>query len=155
MSALPAGQKAPGFTLPGSPEEPLSLSDSRGKNVVLAFFPAAFSPVCGNELSLFQELKPDFEELNAVVVGISVDGPWAQKAFAKQLNLEMPVLSDFHPHGEVAQKYGVFRDDGVAERALFVIDAEGVIRYSYVSPITENPGADKVLEVLEGLRKGG
>jgi peroxiredoxin (alkyl hydroperoxide reductase subunit C) len=127
----------------------------RGTNVVLAFFPAAFSGPCTDQLSLLQELKGEFEKLNAQVVGISVDGPWAQKAFARQLNLEMPLLSDFYPHGEVARTYGVFRDDGVSERALFVVDGKGVIRYSYVSPILENPGADKVLEVLEGLRKGG
>lgn len=155
MSALPEGQRAPDFTLAGSPENTLSLSDLKGKNVVLVFFPAAFSSVCSNELSLFHELREDFDALDAQVVAISVDGPWAQKAFAKSLNVDMPLLSDFHPHGAVAKTYGVLRDDGVAERALFVIDREGMIRYSYVSPIEENPGADKVLEVLEGLQKGG
>jgi peroxiredoxin len=155
MSALPEGQQAPDFTLAGSSEDPLSLSDLRGKNVVLLFFPAAFSGVCDSELGLFQELSPDFEELDAQVVGISVDGRHALREFAGKLNLKMPLLSDFYPHGEVARKYGVLGEDGMADRALFVIDGAGIIRYSYVSPRGENPGADKVLEVLEGLRAGG
>jgi peroxiredoxin len=122
-----------------------------GKPVILAFYPAAFSPVCGDEMSLYQEVRDEFERLNAKIVGISVDNYWSVAAFAKAKGITFPLLSDFHPKGAVAQKYGVMRDDGIAERALFIIDPQGIIRYSYVSPILQNPGADRLLDELEKL----
>jgi len=108
--------------------------------------------VCTNELNLFQEVSGEFEKLSARVVGVSVDGKWVQQAFARQNNLEFPVLADFHPKGAVAENFGVMRSDGVSERALFIIDSGGVVRYSYVSEIGKNPGADRLLEALEKMK---
>ena len=154
MAALPVGEKAPDFELKDTGGNPVRLSDllKGGKPVILAFYPAAFSPPCGDELSLYQEVRDEFERLNAKVVGISVDNYWTTAAFAKAKGITFPLLSDFHPKGAVAQKYGVMRDDGIAERALFIVDPKGIIRYSYVSPILENPGADRLLDELEKLR---
>lgn len=154
MAPLPVGEKAPGFELKDTEGNPVRLSDllKDGKPVILAFYPAAFSPPCSDELSLFQETLGEFERLNAKLIGISVDNYWAAAAFAKAKGITFPLLSDFHPKGAVAQKYGVMRDDGIAERALFIIDPKGIIRYSYVSPILENPGADRLLDELEKIR---
>jgi len=156
MPALQVGEKAPDFELKDTQGNTVRLSDllKEGKLVILAFYPAAFSPVCGDEMSLYQETQDEFERLGAQVVGISVDNWWSVAAFAKARGITFPLLSDFHPKGAVAAKYGVLRDDGVAERALFIIDPQGVIRYSYVSPILENPGADRVIEALEQVQKG-
>ena len=153
MAALQVGANAPDFELKAIGDKTVRLSEllQEGKNVVLAFYPAAWSPVCGDEMSLLQEFADEFERLNALVVGISVDNTWAIQAWAESKNLNIPLLSDFWPHGAVAEKYGVLRDDGLAERALFIIDPQGSIRYSYVSPITENPGVDRLFEALEGL----
>jgi peroxiredoxin len=149
---LSPGTAAPEFTLKQSPDEQLSLSDLRGHNAVLMFYPADWSPVCGDELALFNEILDEFRRLDARVIGISVDGPWCHRAYAKHRNLEIPLLSDFEPKGEVSRKYGAYRTaDGVAERALFVVDGDGVIRWSYLSPIDQNPGADGVLQALEEL----
>jgi peroxiredoxin len=152
MAALNVGAKAPDFELDGSTGK-TKLSDLLASHgyVILAFFPASFSPTCTDELNLFQEVSGEFAKLGAQMVGISVDGKWAQQAFAKQGNLEFPVLADFHPQGAVAEKYGVLRSDGTAERALFIIGKDGVIRYSYVSEIGKNPGADRLLEELEKM----
>ena len=101
-------------------------------------------------MALYNELMPEFKKFNAEVLGISVDGPWCHLAFAKDRKLTFPILSDFEPKGNVAQLFGVYRkSEGVCERALFVIDAEGVIRWRYVSPIGVNPGADGILKALE------
>ncbi|MDB5358254.1 MAG: Alkyl hydroperoxide reductase subunit C-like protein [Phycisphaerales bacterium] len=118
----------------------------------MAFYPADWSPVCGDELALFNEILPEFERHNAQLLGISVDGPWCHVAYARDRKLHFPLLADFEPKGEVARKYGVYReDDGVSERALFLIDENGVIRWSYVSPMGVNPGADGALRALEAL----
>ncbi len=156
MAAVSLMTKAPDFELPGTGGRTYRLSDmlKEGKPVILAFFPAAFSSVCTSEMSLFQEVLPEFERLGARILGISVDNKHGLDAWAKSLGLTYPLLSDFHPKGEVAQKYGVMRDDGVAERALFIVDPEGAIRYSYVSPAKENPGADRLLEELEKISGG-
>jgi peroxiredoxin len=149
---LLSGTKAPDFTLKKSPDQTLSLSELRGQPVVLIFYPADWSPVCGDELALFNEVLPEFQRYGAQVVGISVDGVWCHKAYAKARNLEIPLLADFEPKGEVSRKYGAYRGpDGISERALFVVDADGVIRWSYLSPIDQNPGADGVLAALEDL----
>jgi peroxiredoxin len=151
-TALPAGTKAPDFTLHTTPDQEVSLSDFRGKRVVLAFYPADWSPVCGDELAVYNEVLPELRKHNAEVVGISVDGVWCHIAYAKYNKLHFPLLSDFEPKGEVARTYGVYRKkDGVSERALFLIDEEGTIRWSYVSPIGVNPGADGVFDALEEL----
>lgn len=149
---LSPGTNAPEFTLKKSPDQTLSLSELRGQPVVLVFYPADWSPVCGDELALFNEVLPEFERYGAQVVGISVDGVWCHQAYAKARNLAFPLLADFEPKGAVSQQYGAYRaQDGFSERALFVLDGEGVIRWSYLSPVGTNPGADGVLAALEAL----
>jgi peroxiredoxin len=123
MAILGAGTAAPAFNLHVIPDQTLSLNELRGKPVVLAFYPADWSPVCGDELSIFNEILPDLLPYNAELVGISVDGLWSHDAFAKHKHLHFPLLSDFQPKGSVARSYGAYREaDGVCERALFVID---------------------------------
>ena len=151
---LPAKTQAPDFTLRVTPDQNLSLSELRGRPVILAFYPADWSPVCGDQMALYNEILPEFQKFNAELIGISVDGAWCHEAFAKDRHLRFPLLSDFEPKGAVAQKYGAYRkSDGVCERALFVIDKNGVIAWSYLSPIAINPGADGILEALENLPK--
>ena len=129
---LSPGTKAPDFILKKKPDQTLSLAELRGQPVVLVFYPADWSPVCGDELALFNEVLPEFQRYGAQVVGISVDGVWCHKAYAKARNLEFPLLADFEPKGEVSRKYGAYRaPDGFSERALFVLDGDGVIRWSY------------------------
>jgi peroxiredoxin (alkyl hydroperoxide reductase subunit C) len=152
-AALAPGTPAPEFTLPSGPDQTTSLSDYRGQPVVLVFYPSDWSPVCGDQVVLYNEILPIFEEYQAQVLGISVDGVWSHHAFAQAYQLGFPLLSDFEPKGAVARAYGVYRQaQGTTERALFVIDGEGIIRWSYVSPIGVNPGADGILAALEGLR---
>ncbi|WP_374250497.1 peroxiredoxin [Xanthobacter sp.] len=149
---LQPGQAAPDFTLPATPDQRLSLSDLRGAPVILAFYPADWSPVCGDQMGLYNEMLPEFHRSGAQLVGISTDGVWCHAAFAEARKLHFPLLADFEPKGEVARRYGAYRaQDGVAERALFVIDAEGVIRWSYLSPLGLNPGADGILDALDAL----
>ncbi len=149
---LGAGVKAPDFDLHSTPERTVKLSELRGRPVVLMFYPADFSPVCGDEVTIFNELLSDFGEYGAELFGVSVDGVWCHAAFAKARNLHFPLLSDFEPKGEVSRRYGAYRaQDGTSERALFVIDRDGVIQWSYLSPIDVNPGADGVLNALEKL----
>ncbi len=151
---LQAGTPAPEFRLHSAPDKEVSLSDFRGKPVILAFYPADWSPVCGDQMALYNEILPEFQDHEAVLLGISVDSVWCHKAFAENRNLHFALLADFEPKGEVARKYGVYRDgDGITERALFVINSEGVIAWSYVSPIDVNPGAEGILEALESLHK--
>jgi peroxiredoxin len=154
-SILGAGTPAPEFTLHSSPDEQLALSALRGRPVVLAFYPADWSPVCGDEMALFNAVLPDLQEHGAEMLGISVDGVWCHAAFARARNLNFKLLADFEPKGAVARQYGAYRaQDGVTERALFVIDKQGVIRWSFLSPIGVNPGADGVLKALEALGSG-
>jgi peroxiredoxin len=155
MTALKPGVQAPDFSLSSTPDQKVSLSDFRGRPVVLVFYPADWSPVCSDQLTLYNELKPEFSEFEAQVIGISVDGVWCHLAFSKDRKLQIPLLADFEPKGAVARQYGVYREkDGEAERALFVIDAGGIIRWSYVSPVGVNPGADGILKALESMSKG-
>ena len=150
--ALAPGTRAPEFTLNSTPDQTLALRELGGRPVVLLFYPADWSPVCGDELALFNEVLPDIRELGAALVGISVDGVWCHAAFARERHLHFPLLADFEPKGAVARAYGVYRaQEGTAERALFVIDRDGVVRWSYVSPVGINPGADGVLTALESL----
>ena len=145
---------APDFRLPVTPDQKLSLSELRGQPVILAFYPADWSPVCGDQMAVYNEILPEFRNYNAALLGISVDGVWCHEAFAKDRHLHFPLLADFEPKGEVARKFGVYRGaDGISERALFVIDKQGVIAWSYLSPIGVNPGADGILQALEDLPK--
>jgi peroxiredoxin len=152
-SALPPGTAAPEFNLRSTPDQSLTLSEFRGQPVVLAFYPADWSPVCGDQMSLYNEILTDFHDLGAELIGISVDGAWCHAAFARDRKLHFPLLADFEPKGEVARQYGVYRDkDGTSERALFVINADGKVHWSYVSPLGVNPGADGILSALEELQ---
>ena len=148
---LAPGTPAPDFTLPATPDQKISLSELRGRPVVLAFYPADWSPVCGDQMALYNQILPEFHKHNAELLGISVDGVWCHAAFSKARNLHFPLLADFEPKGEVAKKYGAYRTEGFTDRALFVIDKDGVIRWSYRSPVAVNPGADGILEALENL----
>lgn len=155
-TALPPGTRAPDFSLPATPDQRVSLSEFRGHPVVLAFYPADWSPVCGDQMALYNELLPEFHRLGAELIGISVDGAWCHDAFKEHRNLHLTLLSDFEPKGEVARTYGVYREhEGTTERALFVIDAAGVIHWSYLSPVGVNPGADGILTALEQLQAKG
>jgi peroxiredoxin len=143
---------APDFALPDTPDSRLRLADRRGHPVILVFYPADWSPVCGDEVTLFNEVLPELERYGATLLGISVDGVWCHRAFREARHLRFPLLADFEPKGAISRTYGAYRsDEGVSERALFVIDADGIIRWSYVSPINVNPGANGVLAALEGL----
>jgi peroxiredoxin len=141
---LAAGTAAPDFKLRVTPDQWLSLSDLKGKPVILAFYPADWSPVCGDQMVLYNEILPDFREHGAELLGISVDGVWCHAAFAKSRNLHFPLLSDFEPKGAVARSYGAYREEEG-------VDANGVIFWSYLSPVAVNPGADGILEALEEL----
>ncbi|MEO8909786.1 MAG: redoxin domain-containing protein [Gemmatimonadaceae bacterium] len=150
---LPTGALAPDFTLKSGPDKDFRLSDLRGKPVILVFYPADWSPVCGDQVALYNEILPDFKEYGAETVGISVDSVWCHAAFAKNRNLHFPLLADFEPKGAVARQFGAYRDkDGTSERALFVLDGDGVVTWSYLSPIEVNPGADGILNALESLK---
>jgi peroxiredoxin len=150
--ALPAGKRAPDFDLCTTPDQRVALSDFRGRPVILCFYPADWSPVCGDQLALYNEVLPEFNRYDAQLLGISVDGVWCHMAYREHRNFHFPLLSDFEPKGAVAREYGVYRArDGVSERALFVLDRDGVTRWSYVSPIGVNPGADGILKALESI----
>ena len=151
---LSAGTPAPDFTLHVTPDQMLSLKELRGRPDLLAFYPADWRPVCGDQMALYHEILPEFHRFNAELMGISVDGVWCHAAFSRDRKLHFPLLADFEPKGAVSKLYGAFRDgEGVSERALFVIDKKGTITWSYISPIAVNPGADGILEALESLPK--
>jgi peroxiredoxin len=150
---LPAGTQAPDFALNATPDQILRLSELRGQPVILVFYPADWSPVCGDQVALYNEILSEFREYNAEILGISVDGVWCHAAFARDRKLHFPLLADFEPKGAVARLYGAYREeDGTSERALFVLDGDGIIRWSYCSPIAVNPGADGILNALESIK---
>jgi peroxiredoxin len=151
---LPAGATAPDFTLSSTPDQTVSLHEFKGRPVILAFYPADWSPVCSDQLALYNELLSEFQRYDAQLLGLSVDGIWSHVAFAKQRNLHFPLLADFEPKGAVARAYGVYAKGGTSERALFVIDGAGRLAWSYVSPMGVNPGADGILRALDGLGAG-
>ena len=149
---VPAGSTAPDFELRSAPDQTMRLTSFRGHPVVLVFYPADWSPVCGDQVALYNEMWREFGEYNAQILGISVDGAWCHRAFAEARKLRFPLLADFEPKGDVSRRYGAYREkDGISERALFVIDADGIVRWNYLSPIGENPGADGIFEALESL----
>ena len=151
---LAAGTQAPDFSLHVTPDQVLSLSELRGKPVILAFYPADWSPVCSDQMALYNEILPEFQKYGAALLGISVDGVWCHAAFAKSRSLHFPLMADFEAKGAVARAYAAYREkEGTSERALFVIDKDGVIAWSYCSPIAVNPGADGILHALEELAK--
>jgi peroxiredoxin len=149
---VPVGAAAPDFELHSTPDQSVRLADFRGRPVVLVFYPADWSPVCGDQVALYNEMWREFEDYHAQVLGISVDGAWCHRAFAESRKLRFPLLADFEPKGDVSRRYGAYREkDGFSERALFVIDAGGTVRWQYLSPVGVNPGADGIFEALEAL----
>jgi peroxiredoxin len=149
---LSKGAPAPDFNLRVTPDQFLSLKELKGRPVIIAFYPADWSPVCGDQMTLYNEVLPEFQKHQAELVGISVDGAWCHAAYARHNKIHFPLLSDFEPKGAVAKTYGAYRDkEGVCERALFVLDDKGTVFWSYCSPIAVNPGADGILEALEEL----
>jgi peroxiredoxin len=147
---LAPGGQAPEFTLHATPDQTVSLSDFRGRPVILAFYPADWSPVCGDQMSLYNEILPEFTRYEAQLLGISVDGVWCHTAFHSERKLRFPLLADFEPKGAVARLYHAYREEeGTTERALYVLDGEGIIRWSHLSPAGVNPGADGILRALE------
>ena len=153
LALLKPSTLAPNFTLRSTPDQSISLTDFRGRPVILAFYPADWSPVCGDQMTLYNEVLDEFQEFRAELLGISVDGAWCHAAYARQNKLHFPLLADFEPKGAVARAYGVYNQtDGVCERALFVIDSDGLIHWSYVSPVGIYPGANGILFALEELK---
>lgn len=151
---LQPGTPAPDFNLPSTPDQDVSLHDFRGRPVILAFYPADWSPVCGDQMELYNQILPEFQKYDAELMGISVDGSWSHRAFSIDKKLHFPILSDFEPKGRVGRMYGVYDEKkGREKRALFVIDKDGIIRWSYVSPSGINPGADGILTALENLQE--
>jgi peroxiredoxin len=151
---LKPGDEAPDFELRSHRGGTVKLSDFRGKqNVVLAFHPLAFTPVCASQMTAYESDLAQFERAGAAVLGISIDAQPAKAAWAKTLGtISYDLLSDFYPHGEAAQKYGVFRaQDGISERAIVVVDKNGRIAWSRIYPIPELPNNQEVLDVLRGL----
>ncbi len=149
---LKAGTPAPGFTLPRSRYASVSLDDFRGRRVVLAFYPADWEPVSREQLVLYQEYAPVFRVLRADTVGISTDGIWSHEAFAREAGLRFPLLVDSQPKGLVARAYGVYLEqEDLSSRALFIIDEEGLIRWSQSYPILVNPGVNDLLRALQKM----
>ncbi|MFZ5906775.1 MAG: peroxiredoxin [Nitrospirota bacterium] len=150
---LKIGMKAPDFALPSVAGTPVRLSDYKGKkNVVLSFVPAAWTPVCSDQWPGYNLLKDIFDRHDAVLLGISVDNVPTLHAWTGEMGeLWFPVLSDFWPHGAVSEKYGILRSDGVSERALFVIDKKGIIRYIDVHDINTRPNLKLLLSELEKI----
>lgn len=149
---LQKGTPAPDFELNCTPDQTLKLSDFKGKRIILAFYPADWSPVCSDEMSLYNETRKIFEKYNADVMGISVDSKWSHMAFAKAKNIHFPLLADFEPKGKVSKEYGAYNEEkGISKRALFIIDENGVIAWSYLSPEGINPGADIIIDQLEKM----
>jgi peroxiredoxin len=151
---LTKGDSAPEFALFATPDQKFALHELRGRNVILAFYPADWSPVCGDQMALYNEMLKFFKKFNAELLGISVDSKWSHMAFMQDRKLHFTLLSDYHPKGETAMKYGVYNEiEGQCERALFVIDSDGIIQWSYLSPLAINPGADGIIAALENIQK--
>ena len=149
---LPVGTIAPDFTLLATPDQKFSLSGIKGKRIILAFYPADWSPVCSDQMSLYNEALDYFNQENAILIGFSVDGKWCHVAFKNDRKLHFPLLSDFEPKGAVSKLYDVYDEQtGESKRALYVIDEDGIIRWNYLSPADINPGADGILKALDDL----
>ncbi|WP_347060605.1 peroxiredoxin [Blastococcus sp. HT6-30] len=152
-TGLPVGTTAPDFTLPDANGEPVSLSDFRGRTVVLVFYPLDWSPGCSRQLELYQQELAEFDARDAALIGVSADSLYSHGAWAAVRGITFPLLADFHPKGDVAQRYGVWREsDGFSDRALYVIDRDGVIRHAHVSPRVEHlPDIYELFATLDRL----
>ena len=149
---LQKGTPAPDFELHATPDQKLKLSDLRGKRVILAFYPADWSPVCGDQMALYNETLKFFHNYHAELIGISVDSKWCHMAFQQNRNLHFTLLADFEPKGAVSRVYGAYNEkSGRSSRALFLLDEEGIIQWSHLSADGINPGADGILDALEEL----
>jgi peroxiredoxin len=150
---LPVGATAPDFTLPNQNRVPIRLSDFQGrKHVVLAFHPLAFTPVCSTQVQTYERERPRLDALDAHVLIISNDAGPSKKAWGDSLGgVTYDLLSDFHPHGEVASRYGVMRSDGLAERAVFVVDKDGIIRWAKHHDIPDHPDFEELAAALQKL----
>jgi peroxiredoxin len=150
---IKVGERAPDFTLKGHDDKDYKLSDFKGKTILLAFYPADFSPTCSDEHACFVNDLKRFEAVNAQVFGISVDNIWSHKAFAEKLNISYPLLSDFHPKGKVASLYGLYLEDmGITNRATVIIDKDGMVRYVKVYDIPTQRDNQELLKALEELK---
>lgn len=146
---IAVGEQAPDFVLKNQDGEEVSLSDYRGRRVLLAFYPMDFSPVCSDQLSIYQEVKPELAEQGVELVGVSVDHAWAHKAFQEKLGIDTTLLADFEPKGEVARAYGSYLDLGFANRTLVLVDEDGKVAWTYESPTPgEFPGANVIFDAL-------
>lgn len=151
---LPINTMAPDFELYATPDQKLRLDELRGKKVILAFYPADWSPVCGSQMNMYNEMEKYFARHNAQLIGISVDSKWSHSAFSEQNHFYFPLLADFEPKGAVAKSYGAYHErTGECQRALYVIDENGIIRWNHLSPLGINPGAEGILHALEELDK--
>jgi peroxiredoxin len=149
---LPIGTMAPDFELYSTPDQKLRLSDIKNQKIILAFYPADWSPVCDDQMTLYNEMGKYFAQHNAQLIGISVDSKWSHLAFTEDRHFHFPLLSDFEPKGEVARTYEVYDPKtGECMRALYVIDEKGIIRWNYLSPVGLNPGANGILNALEEI----
>ena len=149
---LKVGQYAPDFTLSSHIGREINLHDYRGKNVVLAYFPMAWTPVCTNQIPSYEERLAEFDQENTQVFGISIDHVPCLQAWAESLGgISFPILSDFWPHGKVAGEYGVLRENGTTERAIFVIDSEGVIRDIDIHDIDDQPDNEELFAILRQI----
>jgi len=147
---IEVGAEAPDFSLLDQELNAVSLADFAGRKLVLAFYPADFSPLCSDQLSIYQEVLAEIRARDAELLGISVDGPHCHAAFRTKAGLGFPLLSDFHPKGEVARSYGTYLEErGHCDRALVVIDPDGVVAYSYAAPFPEIPGANLIFDGLD------
>lgn len=147
---IAAGEPAPDFKLRDQDGEEVSLAELRGGRVLLVFYPFDFSPTCSDQLSLYEEVKPELEEKGVTLIGVSVDSPYAHKAFQEKLGIDTTLLADFEPKGEVSRAYGSYLDGlGFANRTLVLIDAEGKVEWAYESPSPgEFPGANLIFDAL-------
>ena len=151
---LPIGTSAPDFSLHVTPDQKIKLSELKGKKVILAFYPADWSPVCGDEIALYNQTLKFFHKHNAEILGISVDSKWCHLAFSQDRKLHFPLLADFEPKGAVSKLYDVYDEqEGESKRGLYILDEDGVIRWNYLSPMGMNPGADGILDALEEMDK--
>jgi peroxiredoxin len=147
---IAAGTPAPDFTLRDQDGEDVSLADFKGRKVLLVFYPMDFSPVCSDQLSIYQEVKPELAEKGVEIVGISVDSPYAHKAFQEKLGIDTTLLADFEPKGAVSRAYGSYLDGlGFANRTLVLVDEDGTVAWAYESPSPgEFPGANLIFDAL-------
>ena len=139
----------PAFTLVGADERLFTASDLRGRTTVLVFYPYAFSPVCTDQLSLYDDLRDEFAAADAVLYGVSCDASWSQRAFQKQLGISMEQLSDFEPKGETCRAFGVYHAGGFPERALVMVGPDGVVRWTHQADSPGDlPGANLIFDAL-------